>query len=788
MKDIDKIIDYCTEYFSKYDFSSILQKIDTLKYMFPIPDNMYNHTLEDWGELYDGEEMHWKIPNTEELNWVISNLAIDTLWEEGDNSFLDINIIYKGDLDFEIDTSKLDEQIVELEQMRKDWEYDAKNVLPNKSYVGNCSKEFCERIVDKFWEREYDRIQYIDFPPIEFNIPTIKKCQDEFIRLYNNPGSLNSKNGSNIVKYFHKSIVFASTGNKLSPFDGWQYIKSDPEVFKDFYRNRLRCSDWFKGEGRLDYLLRGVVMENTYGIGLSTSRKYQIVTYFKPKLAKYIIQKYLDNYDTIFDPFSGYSGRMIGALVSRKSYIGQDLCKYSIDESKEIYEFIKELLPDDVDLNVDLSVKNSIKEYGKYECLFTCPPYGNIEKWPDVESVNYSCDKWIDICISHYDCDKYVFVVDDKIQKYKKYIKETITNTSHFMANAEYIVVIDKEDLKDIVFDNIDGDIIESDTYMEFTNLAQNLYNIFNQKIFNKTILAPDGFTEWINLIYNKFGFEKPIIYDNGFDKTKINLNENNKDVLLACSGGLDSIYQIFQLKELGYNVILYHMKGANLYENNQSLVSLKELAEKLNLELVVPVLKHRYNLNYSKSWPENPIKNQMILLSMVDYCRAKGINRVSIDGSWEFPIEQTTAGIDVTDAPENCDLLLDSLNKYINNLVYIRTEHVSKIEKIKYLDSIGLMDYVYSCLGPGKFNEYRHNKVLEKYKDIKLFKHNCGNSCRKCAHHNLLMYYSKYREFPEEFIEKCWNMMSENGFPSRKFLFDKNIPIEERIKNLYIE
>ena len=31
----------------------------------------------------------------------------------------------------------------------------------------------------------------------------------------------------------------------LSPYDYWQKLKTDKELFKTFYENRLRCSDWF---------------------------------------------------------------------------------------------------------------------------------------------------------------------------------------------------------------------------------------------------------------------------------------------------------------------------------------------------------------------------------------------------------------------------------------------------------------------------------------------------------------------------------------------------------------
>lgn len=761
----------------------ILEKLEILKYIIPVPTDYEKHTFEDWYNLEDDEELHWIIPSEDILTYILEMKCVDMeMMDIYDDEIIDIKITYDGK-DFNFDTSELDNQISELYKDREELKYDIEKVLPTKKYVGNCSKEFCEKIVDKFWEREYERIQYIDFPPLSFKIATPENCLSEFDTLLKNPGVKNTKNYSNLVKFFHRSIIYANVGNSLSPYEGWKSIQEDPEVFKNFYRNRLRCSDWFKGKDKTDYLLRGVVMENTYGIGLSTSRKFQLVTYFKPRFAKYIIEKYLNEYNTIFDPFSGYSGRMIGALACDKSYIGQDLCEYSISESKEIYSFIKDNF--NINATAKLSVCDTISEFGEYECLFTCPPYGNIENWPGVKSINNSCDKWIDICLSNYHCNKYVFVVDDKIEKYKKYIVEDISNTSHFATNKEYIVVIDKADLKDIKFDDINGNYIESNHKEEYSTIGEYLYNIFNQKLFNQYLDCPIELEKWINLIYDKFKQKHPIIRNTSINK--ISLKDNDKDILLACSGGLDSIYQIYQLKDLGYNVIIYHMKNANAYENMQAYKSLKEFADKTGIKMVNPELKKNLNSNYNKQWAENPIKNQMILLNMIDYCYKNGINHISMDGSWEFSIDEVTAGIDVADAPENYDYFLECINKLVDNLVFIKTEHLPKIEKIKYLDSIGIMDYVYSCLGSGKLNEYRHNKTEEKY-NIKLFKHNCGCSCRKCAHHNLLMYYDGYKEFPEEFINKCWNILAHNGYASRNMLFGDDIPLEQKIKNLYVE
>lgn len=305
----------------------------------------------------------------------------------------------------------------------------------------NCSKEESWKIVEKYWEREWDKIKQIPFPKTrEFEI-TNKECIREIASLRDSNKS-NKTQSKTIVK-FHTSIIYANRHGNLSPYSYWQLLKQDKEEFKKFYDNRLRCSDWFneKNGANFHYLEEGYVPEFIYGIGMSTSRKAPKVSYFKPALAKNIITKYLKEFDTIFDPCSGYSGRLIGSLCAGKNYIGFDINDITINESKQIYNFIKPITLK----NVELSCKDSLKESGEFECMLTCTPYGNIEEWQSSNGLitsNLSCDDWIDILISNYKCKKYIFVVDDTIHKYKHKIIEELENTSHFGTNKEYIVEI----------------------------------------------------------------------------------------------------------------------------------------------------------------------------------------------------------------------------------------------------------------------------------------------------------------------------------------------------------
>lgn len=784
---LDNYIKFAEDFVKKLNIDEYINKMNFLHWKMWVPTKWSEHSSDDWMEEHDEDDtLQWITPTKDIVEHIIIDAIVDAFWEKSDYYWepAGFNILYNdGKISF--DDSYLNSEIEWTNKMIDLYDEDKKE-LPNKKYKGNCTKEYCDIIVNHFFDREFKRIQHIDFPPTYSMVISDKSLMNEYKNLCNSVPKKNPKHLSKIIRHFHKSMCKANVGKSLSPYDGWQYIKNNKEAFYDFLSNRVRCSDWFneKPENRMD-MLRCNVPDFIYGIGLSTSRMYQSVTYFKPMFAKYLIQTYLNDYATVFDPFSGYSGRLLGAVGAGKNYIGQDDCQSSIDESNQIIDWLKNVCKCELSLNVKKC--NSVKEFGTYDCLFTCPPYGNIENWPGVKSVNYNCDKWIDICLSNYHCKKYLFVVDDTIVKYKKYIVDSIENTSHFAANKEYIVLITEDDLKDIHFAIDDGNTVDVHVKnREYSDLGIHLYNIFNQKLFNKYIDCPKEYETWINLIYDKFNQEHPIIRNTGLP-SKVTLNTSSNTVLLACSGGLDSCYQLLQLQNIGYDVILYHIKGVNTYENGQATKSMIEFAKAANVELVIPEFHRNYKSNYDKSWAENPIKNQMIYFTMIDYCKEHGINKICMDVGWKFPIETTMAGVDVADAPENTVECINALKLTVENLEFLKLPFVHKIDKIKQLDKKGLFQYVYSCLGQGKFNKYRHDIVERKY-GIKLYPNNCGCYCRKCASHNIMMHYDGMHKYPEEFIDACWRIMSDNGFPSLKSRYDKSLPLEKRLENLYEE
>lgn len=233
---------------------------------------------------------------------------------------------------------------------------------------------------------------------------------------------LKGEDDMSLIRFFHKSIFEASKKNKLNPLQAWQ----DKDLIKKSALNRLK----YIGRCTPQDILKG----------FSIAQIAPKVSVFRSTLAKNLIEKYLGNVDLIIDPFSGFSGRMLGAFNSNKKYIGFDINEKHVKESNEIiaYKSIQDFCKVEVQ---DLTTFEGTDWQNQNAALFTCPPYKDKEHWNENE-IEKSCDEWIDLCLEkHKGCKSYLFVVD-KTEKYKDKIVEKITNKSHFGTNFEYVILL----------------------------------------------------------------------------------------------------------------------------------------------------------------------------------------------------------------------------------------------------------------------------------------------------------------------------------------------------------
>lgn len=253
-----------------------------------------------------------------------------------------------------------------------------------------------------------------DFPYPEYNTERVLRDYKHLCE-YNNPiYTPYCKLGMSIISSYHKSIYSCHVGDNMSPVEGWY----DDDVLKKVIVNRLI----YQNDVDPSKVLRGLYI----------SKLAPRVSIFNPVLAKYLISKYLNEYDTIFDPFSGFSGRLLGVCSLGKKYIGQDLNENAVLESNQIISLLN--------LNANITQQDILESTGDYDCLITCPPYNNKEIYNN-ETVFKSCDNWIDECLTRFKCKHYVFVVD-KTEKYKNNVVETLNTSTYFNSFAEYVIYI----------------------------------------------------------------------------------------------------------------------------------------------------------------------------------------------------------------------------------------------------------------------------------------------------------------------------------------------------------
>lgn len=282
---------------------------------------------------------------------------------------------------------------------------------------------------DQFVEEQFHYCRLLpDLPYMTYNDIALTKSYDQLCRLktddkYHQSISLNNREGDKLINHFHHSIYSAKRkDSKKSPYEAWY----DDDLLRKIIKNRI--------------IYINKINPNKILQGFNIAKVAMKVSVFSAGRAKLIISRYLDQFNIIFDPFSGFSGRMLGTIASGKKYIGQDISEIHLHESSQIIEFLKQ---HGYSPEVELHQKDINCSRGEYPCLFTCPPYRDKEQWLDVPIDMRTCDDWIDLCLSNFKCQRYVFVVDHT-EKYQDYIVDEITNKSHMNKNSEYVICIDK--------------------------------------------------------------------------------------------------------------------------------------------------------------------------------------------------------------------------------------------------------------------------------------------------------------------------------------------------------
>jgi len=247
-----------------------------------------------------------------------------------------------------------------------------------KNYIQSLSREDREKLIEPIFKivREVGFVYPDDKDKVFKEWKRLKEFKPnlEVNELFNN-----SSLATYICKYFCRTFYEATDmdknrNKKPSMLD----LFKDDKVLRKLIKNRLGLL-W--GDGSMEsFNLSPKMMIQ----GFRSMRLVNMVSMFKPDIAKYIYMKYTKEGDLVYDFSAGFGGRMLGAASCNRKYIGIDPLTYN-----DLIEMRDCLKLENCDL-----IKGCSEDfcYGEnvFDLAFSSPPYNNLEVYSDEETQAYN--------------------------------------------------------------------------------------------------------------------------------------------------------------------------------------------------------------------------------------------------------------------------------------------------------------------------------------------------------------------------------------------------------------
>lgn len=286
----------------------------------------------------------------------------------------------------------------------------------------------------------------------------------------------------------------------------------------------------------------------------------------------------------------------------------------------------------------------------------------------------------------------------------------------------------------------------------QFTRLFKDLYIMTSDRKFKDVVNYPKELKPYLDGLYGAYDLK----YEFGENKfpisTKgIKLDIHDTRVVCGVSGGKDSMANALILKSLGYEPILFTVKGLNRSYPNEYEYCCK-MAEILGLELITYTLKVSGKCEFF----ENPTKDQFIMALMIDWGLQRNIPNYSLGTYVDAPLEVISKEYMLSDGSFMFDNLLDFYHAYFPEMDFpMFLYNSAEAYMTLVLEDVNLYKYVHSCMTPLRYKENLRKHTEEKY-GIKALPNTCGCSCYKCADESLTLNALGAVHFPDEYLEHC--------------------------------
>lgn len=279
----------------------------------------------------------------------------------------------------------------------------------------------------------------------------------------------------------------------------------------------------------------------------------------------------------------------------------------------------------------------------------------------------------------------------------------------------------------------------------QFIDYMLYLFQVTSEPTYPTTIHIPTPeFNEYIEILYSRNDQQLPeIIVDNNIPT--INIPDDPNHVVLAFSGGKDSVAHAAFLKDHNFNPTLYFVRHMNRAYPNELNVA-HDIANLLDCPLIEDHLS--YSGKVAKA--ESPVKNHLILSLIIDYMRQNNLTRCACGTYIEDNLDKTPTQFGLSDAYEFYLAFMKGVKSFFPNFKWL-CWFQSEFHAISYLVHThpDLIPHYQSCLLPDRYRKNVHNANARKF-NIEPMPNRCL-SCWKCAQEYLILSDLNYLPKPSD-------------------------------------
>lgn len=170
------------------------------------------------------------------------------------------------------------------------------------------------------------------------------------------------------------TLLDSRSGNWKKRKQKWLKLNIKSEVGRKDFNNATRANNYANMINNDSYKIDGYQRKNP---------EMGYASIFNPALAELLYNWFLQEGDEILDPFCGGSVRGIVANYMGFKYTGIDIRQEQIDSNREqAFDILPVNNQPQWYVGDSLSVLDDFKK--QYDCVFTCPPYADLEVYSDL--------------------------------------------------------------------------------------------------------------------------------------------------------------------------------------------------------------------------------------------------------------------------------------------------------------------------------------------------------------------------------------------------------------------